>query len=121
MAPTEHWLTPKDSAVKAEICPDGYSIFVHERSDRRGGGTGLLYRHKYDPCSLTLDSEWLAKASSYKLRVIVIYRPPYSDKHRVPIGVFLSEFPEYLETLLLCKELLLVRWPNTVSRWSAVL
>ena len=42
MALKEHWLTPKDSAVKAEICPDGYSILVHERSDHRGGGTGLL-------------------------------------------------------------------------------
>ena len=48
------------------------------------------------------------KASSYNLRVIVIYRPPYSDDHLVPISVFLSEFPEYLETLLLCKELLLI-------------
>ena len=53
-------------------------------------------------------SEWLVKASSYNLRVIVKYRPPYSDDHRVPISVFLSEFPKYLETLLLCKELLLI-------------
>ena len=28
MALTEHWLTPKESAVKTEICPDGYSVFV---------------------------------------------------------------------------------------------
>ena len=52
-------------------------------------------------------SEWLVKASFYNLRVMVIYRPPYSDDHRVPISVFLSEFPEYLGTVLLCKELLL--------------
>ena len=37
-----------------------------------------------------------------------MYRPPYSDDHRVPIGVFLPEFPEYVETVLLCKELLLI-------------
>ena len=48
MGLTEHWLTSKDSAVKAEICPDGYSILVHERSDCRGGGTGLLYRDSYE-------------------------------------------------------------------------
>lgn len=117
MALTEHWLTPKDSAVKVEICPDGYSILVHERSDRRGGGTGLLYRDSYEVSMINSGvsehgsfeySEWLVKASSYNLWVIVIYRPPYSDDHQVPISVFLSEFPEYLETVLLCKELLLI-------------
>ena len=53
-------------------------------------------------------SELLVKASSYNLRVIVIYKPPYSDDHRVSISVFLSEFPEYLETVHLWKELLLI-------------
>ena len=96
MALTEHWLTQKDSAAKAERCPDGYSIFVHERSDRRGGGTGLLYRDSCDVSMINCGvsehgsfeySEWLVKASSYNLWVIVIYRPPYSDDHQVPISL----------------------------------
>ena len=52
--------------------------------------------------------EWLIKASSQNLWDIVIYKTPYSDDHQVLISVFLSEFPEYLETLLLCKELFLI-------------
>ena len=38
---------------------------------------------------------------------MIVYRPPYSEEHRVPVNVFLAEFPEYLESLLLCKEQLL--------------
>ena len=39
---------------------------------------------------------------------MIVYRPPYSEEHRVPVDVFLAEFPEYLESLLLCKEKLLI-------------
>ena len=53
-------------------------------------------------------SEWLKKWSSYNQRIVIIYRPPYSDNHRVLFSVFLCEFPKYLETLLLCKEQLII-------------
>ncbi|EDO44723.1 predicted protein, partial [Nematostella vectensis] len=87
------------------------------RPNRSGGGTGLLYRDPFDVSTVKSGissresfefSELLVKSSSYNLRVIVIYRPPYSEAHRVPTSVFLSEFPEYLESLLLCKENLLI-------------
>ena len=42
------------------------------------------------------------------MRLVIIYRPPYSEEHRVSTSVFLTEFTEYLETLLLCKEQLLI-------------
>ena len=42
------------------------------------------------------------------MRLLIIYRPPYSEEHCVSTSVFLTEFPEYLETLLLCKEHLLL-------------
>ena len=45
---TEHWLTDSDSAVRAKLCPDGYSILDHLRYDRVGGGTGLIYRDSLD-------------------------------------------------------------------------
>ena len=40
---------------------------------------------------------------------MIVDRPPYSEEHRVPVNVFLAEFPEYLESLLLCKEQLLIK------------
>jgi hypothetical protein len=36
--------------------------------------------------------------------VIVIYRPPYSVNHQIPTGVFFTEFSDYLESFLRCKE-----------------
>ncbi|EDO40090.1 predicted protein [Nematostella vectensis] len=117
MALTEHWLSPSDLAVKTEMCPQGYSCVLQSRPNRRGGATGLLYRDSLDVSTVKSGissresfefSELLVKSSSYNLRVIVIFRPPYSEAHRVPTSVFHSEFPEYLESLLLCKENLLI-------------
>ena len=34
--------------LRAELCPDGYCIVDHPRLDRRGGGTGLIYRDSFD-------------------------------------------------------------------------
>lgn len=44
IAITETWLTINDSAIKAELCPDGYKLMDHPRTLHRGGGTGLLFR-----------------------------------------------------------------------------
>ena len=54
-------------------------------------------------------SEWLIHlTSAEKMRVVVVYRPPYSGEHKVPTSVFFDEFSAYLESLLLCKERLLI-------------
>jgi len=49
-------------------------------------------------------------SSSHNLRVVIIYRPPYSDEHRVStnVHVFFTEFSIYLECILLSKEQLLI-------------
>ena len=41
------------------------------------------------------------------IRLVIIYRPPYSDKHKVPTTVFFREFSDYLESVLLTKEQIL--------------
>ena len=46
--------------------------------------------------------------SSHNLRVIILYRPPSSDVHRVPINTFFSELADYLESIVLCQEQLLI-------------
>ena len=74
-------------------CPDGYKLVDHIRDFRQGGGTALLFRD-----SLTVKkvgggakmsfefSEWTVQlASSYGLRLVVVYRPQSdSDDHRIP-------------------------------------
>ena len=38
-------------------------------------------------------SEWLIHlTSAEKMRVVVVYRPPYSGEHKVPTSVFLTSF-----------------------------
>ena len=39
---------------------------------------------------------------------MVVYRPPYSKEHPVPASVFFQEFSAFLETTVLCPEVLLV-------------
>ena len=39
-----------------------------------------------------------------KFRLIVVYRPPYSDTHPVTISMFLDNFDDYLESIILCPE-----------------
>ena len=94
----------------------GYNLLDNTREKRRGGGTALLFRdsvcvHKIDAGNRTSYefSEWLIHlTSAEKMRVVVVYRPPYSGEHKVPTSVFFDEFSAYLESLLLCKERLLI-------------
>ena len=46
--------------------------------------------------------------TSCKLRIIIVYRTPSSENHRVPMSTFLNEFSELMETVILSKEHLLV-------------
>ena len=41
------------------------------------------------------------KFPSQRISVIIIYRPPYSEIHPVTTSVFYSEFSEYLESVVL--------------------
>ena len=50
----------------------------------------------------------LLKHGSSELRVIVIYRIPYSAAHPISTSVFLDEFPAYLESVVMSSEPLLI-------------
>ena len=81
---TESWLSERDIAHKAEITLPGYKLLEQQRVGRKGGGIALLLNETID--ARKVDSgerrsfefgEWILKYGSSKLRVIVIYRPPY--------------------------------------------
>ena len=102
-----------DSSVTAELCPNGYKTLDHTRSDRPGGGAGIIYHESLDVKKIVACvsvrysyefSEWMVKSGKYNIRIAIIYRPPYSERHPVTTNVFLTEFPDYLESLLLSKE-----------------
>lgn len=85
VAITEHWLTANDSAVRAELCPDGYCIVDHPRLERCGGGTGLIYRDSFDVSKVNAGasehdcfefSEWIVRSSPHNIRLVIVDRPP---------------------------------------------
>ena len=104
-----------DTAHKAEITLPGYKLFQYPRVGRTGGGIALLLKETVD--ARKVDSgehrsfefgEWILKYGSSKLRVVVIYRIPYSAAHPVSTSVFLNEFPAYLESVVMSPEPLLI-------------
>ncbi|CAB3993916.1 Hypothetical predicted protein [Paramuricea clavata] len=79
---TETWLTPDDAAVKTV-------------------NSGEKRSFEFSECIVT-------SSSSCDLQVVNIYRPPYSGEHKVTTSVFFTEFANYIEAFLLCKEQLII-------------
>lgn len=48
-------------------------------------------------------SEWLVDVRSTRLRIVIIYRLPFSPVHPVSISTFFAEFSDYLESVM-CNE-----------------
>ncbi len=53
-------------------------------------------------------SKYSVIIDSRRFHVIIVYRPPYSEQHPVTVNTFLSEFSNFLETLVLCSEPILI-------------
>ena len=113
---TETWLKPGDEASRCALEPEGYKLLDQPRSDRTGGGTGLIVRQSYkckksaggENKSFEYSTYSITQANKKVLDICVIYRPPYSPAHPVTTNVFFQEFPAYLSELLLTKHPLLV-------------
>ena len=113
---TESWLREGDDAMRAELCPDGYRFMGQNRIGRNGGGTGIMYRDSLNAKRIDGGEhesfefpEWMVSGrSTKKLRIVIIYRPPYSEDHPVTVLTFCSEFANYMESILLSKEQLLI-------------
>ena len=116
VAITETWLGDHDAAVRAELCPDGYKLLDHGRDGRRGGGTALIFRDSLSVKKVDAGakvsfefSEWTVQSVSHDFRVVILYRSQADpDVRKIPISTFFSEFSDYLETVVLCKEHLLI-------------
>ena len=117
-AVSETWLTctGNDTAILREITPQGYKLHHCPRSDRRGGGTALIFKESINVEKVSVAgkgsfeaSEWLVNpAPTTRLRVVIVYRPPYSVKHPVSTSTFITEFSDYLESLVMSSEPLLI-------------
>ena len=115
-AVSETWLTDNDTAILSEITPQGYKLHHCPRRDRIGGGTALIFKESINVGKVSVAgkgsfeaSEWLVNpTATTRLRVVIIYRPPYSLKHPVSTSTFITEFSDYLESLVMSSEPLLI-------------
>ena len=48
------------------------------------------------------------ETGSFQSRLIVLYRPPYSEEHPVTMGTFLAEFATFVESIILAPEPLII-------------
>ena len=104
---TETWLTSQDDVKQVEATPAGYQFLHCPRPGRTGGGTGLVCKSSMNPRLITSGntasfeySKWSIKYSTYTISVVVIYRPPYSEKNPVSVNTFITEFGDYLESVI---------------------
>ncbi len=113
---TETFLTDLSTVTRAAIQPDGY-FFVDQpiSSGEACGGTGLWYRDCFKVSRLSYGqkssfefSEWLVQWSNKRLKLCILYHPPYSQSNPISNGTFLDEFDEYLDCTVLCDELLCI-------------
>jgi len=105
----------KDTAVRAERTPSGYSIADFPRPVRSAGGIAIIYRSTLKLAKVNTGvktsfefAEHLVSSGTDKLRMVVMYRTPYSQVQRVNISTFLDEFADYMEPTINTSEPLLI-------------
>lgn len=89
-----------DNAAKHEFIPsETYSFVQHNQLGRRGGGTELLFNREINVKKIDAGEkssfeyfEWRVKFRTLRARLIIIYRPPYWEKHPVTPCTFFDEF-----------------------------
>ena len=105
---TETSLSENDDAHKAEITTTGFKLIDHLRNNRRGGGTALLLRGNLIVQNIAgkelRSFEYLGlivSSGTFKVRLVILYRPPYSPSHPATISTLFADFADYLETLII--------------------
>ena len=106
----ETWLssTEKHRKVIGDLTPLGYNISHIPRSHGTGGGVAIVYResigcksNKYEATSFEcLCCDMKFTGASTVVKVVVIYRPPYSVRNRATYNVFFDEFSIFLSQMV---------------------
>ena len=53
-------------------------------------------------------SEWLVSFGPTRVRTVIAYRPPCSEDHPITAGIFFHEIDEYLESVVMSSDKLLI-------------
>jgi exonuclease III len=119
LAITESWLKDDgtDNEKISKIKPEGYLFEQVPRTGSRGGGIAILYK---DGLKITIVSPHIETTSfenmectldikdQSPLHIIIIYRPPPSEKNKFTYQMFHNEFSEFLDAQVLSRGRLLL-------------
>jgi len=103
----ETFLRDGDKAKLMEIKDYGWNILSNPRKHRSGGGIAMLYKstvqlktnNKVTKFKSFQVMESLLSTDTELVRLVNVYRPPYTKKARFTECDFLEEFDDYLATL----------------------
>ena len=120
---TETWLrdTPGDTQIIRALTMPGYTFThvprrQHTNTTARGGGVATMHKSNI---KMTSKSSWKAKSfenievtlsSSSTVKLVVIYRPPPSKRNKSTVGLFLSEFQDFLQQHMIKSRNILTIW-----------
>ena len=108
---TETWLTNKESDKNwldaMDLNKDKTALYVHNRSNGRGGGLALMFKSCYKVktpkkgnTSSFKYATWELMIKSRHITVTGIYHPLYSTKNRITNKMFIDDFTEFSTNLL---------------------
>lgn len=119
LALTETWLRQgdEDQTVVNEICPSGYNLLHVPRVSRAGGGVALMYKRCFKIIEKPLERPSFSsfehillslRYSSTDITLVIVYRPPHSNRHNLSTTTFFEEFAGLLERLVVSPSKLLI-------------
>ena len=116
---TESWMSGTGidnialNSIKGTL--PGYEVISTPRVGRAGGGLCLIHRNIIDVAVKdtgrykTFESMDVTFSNGSKsFRTIIIYRPPKSPKHKIPMSVFYEEFNSLMELVMASQSDILV-------------
>ena len=81
---------------------------INRHSEKSGEGTDTICGEYFKvPCVVRTQrqsletSEWNVTVRGTTTKLIIVYRPPYSETYPVPPSVFFQEFSHYFESVVL--------------------
>ena len=103
VAVTETWFKEIDSAAKIEATPAGYKLLDHPRPGRTGGGTAIVLR----------DTFCMSKSAAKVLNSFE-YSEWKITSGPVTVNAFIEEFSQYLETIIMSTDPLLITGDSNI-------
>ena len=101
---SEKWIDNNDDVTKAKLKTENLKYRGNKERSHKGGGVGIIYKTTFTKYMLTCGELQSFQYCILKigielnkhLTVLLIYRPPYSANHPIPVGTFLEELGYFI-------------------------